>query len=842
MVSKSAVIGIDLGSANSYVGFVGKGMVDICQNEVSNRNTPAWVGFTDRERMLGDGALAQIKSNAKNSCRNFKHLVGQQTNSPFVEAEHFWSTSKIVQADDGHPGYDVTYKGEERTLTSVQVTAMFLTKLKDVAEKWTQGKVTDCVVGVPAYFSDVHRQAVLDAAKIAGVNVLRLLNEYTATALAYGIYRSNEFDPEKPDTVAFCSMGHTTFSVSIVQFVKGKLVVVAERSDKVGGRDMDKCLMTEFAAQFQKKFGCDPLSNKKSAFKLEDAVTKTKKILSANNEASVSCECLMNDEDFGSNINRDTLLEMCKPMMGKVQAVLDAAIAAAGMPIEEITHVEMVGGASRVPWVKEMCSKALGRELSFTLNADESVARGCALQAAMLSPLYKVRDFAVQDTSPSAINIGWMGSAADSEAAKDDFNDGDMQTTGAEGEYKTAAVFPAGSIMNTLKVLTFWRKGPFEVKAEYGEEHVLVPGTEKSIGTFKIDLAPQTEPKKIKVRAKLTLHGTFTIEGAQLLETEEYEETSKEKREIPAPEEPEAPKEEAPKEEVPKVEGEAPAEGEKKEEPKKAPEKKYEWVEVKKMKTRIKKTDINVTASGCPGLNAVDLQKRMDEESAMQAEMQEIIECDERKNDLESYIFNTRDKISESGIYGQFIASADRDSFTSNLTKMEDWLYDTYDATKVQYVEKLGELKKMGDPVVWRYQEDQIRADWIAALGGTISNYRCAANTPGDKYGHIAADKLGKVIKECDTVSQWLADMQAKQALLTKPEKPVLICADMEKKNQEIAKFADDILKEPKPKPVEPPKEEKAEAPKEPAADGEAPKDEASKGEPPKEGGVLDVD
>merc|ERR1719433_1102993 len=209
---------------------------------------------------------------------------------------------------------------------------MFFTKLKEVTEKWTQAKVADCVIGVPAYFSDVHRQAVLDAAKVAGVSVLRLMNEHTATALAYGIYRSNDFDAEKPTTTAFCTMGVSLFSVSIVQFVKGKLSVVAERSDKVGGRDMDECLMREFAAQFKKKVGCDPLSNKKATFKLEDAVAKTKKILSANYEAGCTVECLMEDEDFSSNITRDTFLEMCKPMMAKVQKVLDDAISAAGVP------------------------------------------------------------------------------------------------------------------------------------------------------------------------------------------------------------------------------------------------------------------------------------------------------------------------------------------------------------------------------------------------------------------------------------------------------------------------------------------------------------------------------
>merc|ERR1719399_498124 len=165
-------------------------------------------------------------------------------------------------------------------------------------------------------------------------------------------------------------MGHSIFSVSIVQFVRGKLKVICEKSDKVGGRDMDECLMREFAAQFKAKHGCDPLSNKKAAFKLEDAVTKTKKILSANSEANVNVECLMEDEDFASNINRSDFEKMCEPMMDRVKAVLEAAKAASSVPIDQIDSIEIVGGASRVPWWKTLCSEAFGgKELSTTMNA-----------------------------------------------------------------------------------------------------------------------------------------------------------------------------------------------------------------------------------------------------------------------------------------------------------------------------------------------------------------------------------------------------------------------------------------------------------------------------------------
>lgn len=804
--------------------------------------------------------MSQIRSNAKNTCRNFKHLLGRKLDSKDVEVEKFWSTCNLETADDGFAGYDVNYKGEQRVLSATQVTAMYLTKLVDATEKWCQAKVADAVITVPSSFSDEQRQAVLDAAKIANLPVLRIMNEHTATALAYGIYRSNDFDAEKPMTVAFASMGHSIFSVSIVQFVKGKLSIVGEKSDKVGGRDMDECLMRVFADQFKKKIGCDPLSNKKAMYKLEDAVTKTKKILSANSEAGLNVECLMEDEDFSSNMTRADFESMCKPMMDRVQAVLDGAKAAAGDTAAQIDSVEVVGGGSRVPWVKRMISEAFGgKELATTMNQEESVARGAALQAAILSPLYKVRDFTVEDSSPNGIAVKWMGSAADSEAAKDD--DGDTQMGGCEGEQKTTTLFPANSMMNTLKVLTFYRKGPFDVKAEFINEGLLPEGTTKELGNFRVELAPQTETKKVKVRAKLTLHGTFSIEGAQLLEEEEYDEKTKEKRELPPdPVEAQAPAADGAAPEAPAADGtaegaaapeaapaaangaaapEADAEGAAKETkpeppPPKAPEKKYEWVEVVKKKKRTKATDLPITRTGAPGLPAVTIQKHTDEESAMIAEMNDIVETDERRNDLESYIFSMRDKIAEGGEYGEYISAADRTKFTADLTKAEDWLYDTMDATKAMYCDKLNEQKSVGDAVVWRFKEASMKGEWVSALEGTARNYRAAAENPGEKYGHIAADKLAKISTACAELEKWLGEMLAKQASLPKTERPVLICADMEKKNHELAKMADEILKEPKPAP---PKEEN----KEEAKPGEATAAPPADGAAPAEGTSPDV-
>jgi len=364
-------------------------------------------------------------------------------------------------------------------------------------------------------------------------------------------------------------------------------------------------------------------------------------------------------------------------------------------------------------------------------------------------------------------------------------------------------------MMNLVKMLTFYRKDAFDVTAEYVDPSLLAPGTPKELGVYRIELPAQSEPKKVKVKAKLTVHGTFVIDSAQLVEEEEYEESVKEKRELPA----EEPKPEAEAEAKKEGEGEAAAEGEAKKEEKKE-DKKYEWVDVKKMKKRTKRTDLAISISGKPGLLDKDIQTLMDQETAMQTEMREIIETDEKRNDLESYIFNMRDKITESGEYGQYISSADRDKFNSDLTKAEDWLYDNMEGSKAQFIEKLDELKSVGDAVQWRFKEAGMRDEWIAAVAGTIGNYRAAAENPGEKYGHIAGEKLAKIVSSCGELEKWLADMKTKQAKMEKYERPALICAEMEKKNQELAKMSDDILKEPKPAP---PKEEKKEEPKDEA-------------------------
>lgn len=750
------VIGIDLGSCDSYVAHISKGAVDVVQNEVSQRKTPTLVGFTERERLLGDQALSQIKSNVRNTCRNFKHLLGLKLDSAAAQAEQFWATCDLTEDSNGYAGFSVNYKGEQVTFSAAAVTAMFLTKLKDITEAWCQGVVEDVVIGVPSYFSDFQRTALLDAAKIAGLRVLRIMNEHAATALEYGYFRTTNFDTDKPHTVAFCQMGHAVFSVAIVQFFKGRLTILCEKSAKVGGRDMDECLIRAFAEQFKKKSGCDVLSNKKALFKLEDAVTKTKKILSANSESGISCECLMEDEDFSSRIDRADFLEMCKPMMAKVHDVLEAAKAASGIRPSQVEVVEMCGGASRVPWVKEMCSKAFGgKELSMTMNADECVARGCAIQAAVLSPLYKARDFKIEDTSPFPVSLGWSHV---SETTNLGGGESEMASVPSE---RSALVFPQNSLMNLTKVMTFFRKQSFELTATYSDGEALPPGVPKRLGSFKVELPEQQEKKKVKVKAALTVHGTFEITSAQLVEEEDVgAETGPERHD-------DAREDEAVNRRTTSFNGAG--------------------------RRRCRRTDLTVTSVGRPGMPASALQRSREEEERMVAEMMEIVETNARRNDLESYVLTMRSGIDAGSKLGAYITDANRVTLAEQLGKAEEWLYDHPGEGKRVFIDKLAELKVLGAPVERRFRDDERRPEASASLERAAQQLKAAAKQVAGKPKYEPAH-LKSLEKACDETVRWLTEMKAKQSMLPRHEDPILDCAAIQTRKQELIKLAESIL------------------------------------------------
>ena len=685
----SGVVGIDIGSADSIVASVGRGMVDIVRNEVSERVTPSVVAFTHRNRLLGEAAISLIKSNYANTCRFPKLLLGKKLSDPDMEQEKFFQLCKLADSSDGSVGYSVNYMDQERVFSATEITSMLLTKLKDTTENFTGQAPRDAVIACPSYFTDIQRRALLDAAEIAGIKPLKIMNDTAATALGYGIYRAHEFDETVPVNVAFVSMGHSHFSCSIASFTRHQLTILSEITDRtVGGRNLDRLLMEHFAADFAKKNkGLDPLANAKSRYKIEEAVTKMKKILSANSEAAINIECLLEEKDMSAVVQRSDLEEMAGPLIPKIESVIASALNAAGLTVGEIAHVEIVGGCSRIPFVQKTVSDSFGgKELSRTLNADECVARGCALQAAILSPLFKVREFGVTDYTHHPISVSWSGTGGATTTNGDNEEVGEVSGS----THKSVVVFPRKSPMNVTKVLTFYRNQPFDITAEYADPDMLPIGTSPVLGKYHLAVPSSAENYKVKVKARLTLHGTFQIESAHIVEIEEYDEIVKEKVDVTM----KPPTEESA--------ADQPAADETGAEQPAAPE----FIEVIKKKKREKKTEIKISCSSTNGLPVEALAKAIDSESAMIAADREARERDNARNDLESYIYDAREKLS-GGIWTEFIANEqERESLMDEITKSEDWLYDRFDdGTKVEFVEKLIDIQGKISVVKNRYDE-----------------------------------------------------------------------------------------------------------------------------------------
>ena len=415
-------------------------------------------------------------------------------------------------------GAEVTYLGKKEQFTATQLISMFLSKVKATASAELKLPVSDIVMSVPPWFTDVQRRSLMDAAEIAGLKLLRLINDTTATALGYGITKLDlPTAEEKPRRVAFVDIGHSNYTCSIVEFKKGELAVKATAYDRhFGGRDFDKALVDHFAKEFKEKYKIDINTNPKALVRVATAAEKMKKILSANAQAPISIESLMDDVDVQGALKREELEELLKPLLDRATGPLEQALAEAKLKVEDIDAVEMVGGATRVPSLKSRISKFFNKPLSFTLNQDEAVARGCAFSCAILSPVFRVRDFSIHDIVNYPIEFNWEQSP--------DIPDEDTSLT----------VFNKGNVMPSTKILTFYRKQPFDLEAKYAKPELLPGKLNPWIGRFSVKgvKADSKDDFMIcKLKARLNLHGVLNVESGYYVEDVEVEEPIPEEKE-----------------------------------------------------------------------------------------------------------------------------------------------------------------------------------------------------------------------------------------------------------------------------------------------------------------------
>jgi L1 cell adhesion molecule like protein len=406
-----SAIGIDLGTTTSCVGVWQNNRVEIIANDQGNRTTPSYVAYTSEERIIGEAAKNQAAGNPQNTVYEAKRLIGRRFDEPSVQKDMKQFSYKVVRGASEKPEIEVDFKGETKRLRPEEIGAAVLQKMKGFAEAYLGKPVKDAVITVPAYFNDSQRQATKDAGAIAGLNVLRIINEPTAAAIAYGLDKKKAGE----QNVLIFDLGGGTFDVSLLTLDDGVFEVKATAGDThLGGSDFDSCLVEFAVSEFKKKTKLDVMTNPRALRRLRTACEKAKHTLSSATQASVEIDSLLENQDFSLMITRAKFEQLCEPVFKRVMDPMEQVLRDSKISKDSIHEIVMVGGSSRIPKIRQMVTDFFnGKKLNDSVNPDEAVAYGAAVQAHILTNKDGTKDATSEllllDVAPLTLGIETAG-------------------------------------------------------------------------------------------------------------------------------------------------------------------------------------------------------------------------------------------------------------------------------------------------------------------------------------------------------------------------------------------------------------------------------------------------